>query len=132
MSAPDAFALSEANRNTLNDLRRSLELAEGFALFFARVNLPALRDRLISQLAAEMSPLGHVVPRVDLHPDESVLRLLLESTAAPEKGSLHICGLEHQMKHGVKHPRCSTISTWPVSISSPWDVRWSFGSGMTP
>jgi hypothetical protein len=80
-------------------------LAEGFTLLFARANLPALRDAIIARLAQDLETANHAIRRLDLEPGDSVLRVLLEARrAVPGGGSLHICGLEHQMSYGDRHP----------------------------
>lgn len=43
-------ALSADNLETLGHLRRAIELADGFALFLARCDLPFQRDDLIAWL----------------------------------------------------------------------------------
>jgi len=43
--------LSTENLATLGHLCRAIELADGFALFFTRCNLPSQRDDLIARLA---------------------------------------------------------------------------------
>ena len=102
--AEAAPPLETANEQALADLRRALELARGFTLLFARANLPALRDALISRLGAELALSGHTVRRLNLRPGDSVLRLLLETERDVDGGSLHVCSLEQQMEYGDESP----------------------------
>ncbi|HOV49104.1 MAG TPA: tetratricopeptide repeat protein, partial [Anaerolineae bacterium] len=89
--------LSPENQQVLETLQRALEMVEGFALYFARSNLPALSEALLAQLAAALGP-DRPVFRVDLAADENVLqRLLAEYERVPPGGSLHVFGLEQQM-----------------------------------
>lgn len=55
---PDAGGLSPDNAEALGRMVRALDLAEGFALFFARCNSPALRSNLILTATQQLAALG--------------------------------------------------------------------------
>lgn len=99
------LALLDDNAQTLRELSRALTLSEGFALFFARANLPLLRDTLISKLTKSLRAQDHMLRRLSLQPGDSVLRVLLTTQEAGLAGkSMHVCDLERLMPHGTNHP----------------------------
>ena len=75
--------LAPENISTLDRLVRSIDLAEGFALFFARCNVPALRSELMLVATQQLAALGVEIVEVAFE-DESAnvrerLRLALEA-----------------------------------------------------
>jgi tetratricopeptide (TPR) repeat protein len=81
-----AADLVPENISTLDRLVRSIDLAEGFALFFARCNVPVLRDELMLTATQKLAALGVEVVEVAFE-DEPVNvreRLRAALTAAGE------------------------------------------------
>ncbi len=83
-------------------LLRSLRRARGFALYFAVCNVPALRERLLQEIAARTGRPAHSIDlsewsKRDTLPDApAVLQSLLqESESLPGDGILLVSGLEY-------------------------------------
>ena len=75
--------LSADNLETLEHLRRALELADGFALFFARCDQPTQRDDLIAHLNALILQQGHLTRRLDVVPPAKGLLASLKNACRP-------------------------------------------------
>ena len=87
-----AAGLSPDNTLTLDRLVRSIDLAEGFALFIARCNVPVLRSELMLVAAQQLAALGVEVVEVAFE-DEAVNvreRLRAALAAADESASAPI------------------------------------------
>jgi len=119
--------LSPDNRETLEHLHRALELADGFALFFARCDQPAQRDDLIIHLDALLLQQGRLARRLDVvSPARSLLASLKSTCWATSDRSaqpsfraqarrrsrrslatlacVHVCGLEDALPSDDPHP----------------------------
>ncbi len=104
--AEPAGTLSAENLETLEHLCRAIELADGFALFFARCNLPSQRDDLVARLAVLLERLGISSRRMDVQPVHRGLLADLQAACKdiPYRGCLQVCGLERLMPYGDPHP----------------------------
>lgn len=70
------------NRSTLDRLVRSVDMAEGFALFFARCNVPALRSELILSARQQLAALGVEVIEVAFEDEPVNVRQQLRAALA--------------------------------------------------
>jgi len=101
--------LSGDNQETLEHLQRAIELADGFALFFARCDQPAQRDDLIAHLDALFPRQGRRARRLDVVPPATGLLAGLKSACrtTPDQAPptcVHICGLEDALSSDAPHP----------------------------
>jgi len=101
--------LSADNLETLEHLQRAIELADGFALFFARCDQPAQRDDLIVHLDALLAQQGRRARRLDVVPPATGLLAGLKSACrtTPNQAPptcVHICGLEDALPSDDPHP----------------------------
>jgi len=74
--------LAPENVSTLDRLVRSIDLAEGFALFFARCNAPALRGELILAATEQLAALGVDVVEVAFEDESANVRERLRAALA--------------------------------------------------
>ncbi len=104
--AEPAGTLSAENLKTLGHLRRAIGLADGFALFFARCNLPSQRDGLLARLAVLLERQSISSRRLNVAPPGDGLLRNLQATCdtAPGRNCAHVCGLERSMPYGDPHP----------------------------
>jgi len=91
--------LSAENLETLAYLHRAIELADDFALLFARCDQPAQRDVLIARLGERLSCEGHYARRLDVRPLSTSLLTALQAVCRPTSernrpACVHVCGLE--------------------------------------
>ncbi len=70
------------NASTLDRLVRSVDMAEGFALFFARCNVPAVRDALILDARQQLAALGVEVIEVAFEDEPINVRQQLRAALA--------------------------------------------------
>lgn len=104
-----AAILSDDNLETLQYLHRAIELADGFALFFARCDWPVQRDELIARLEERLARQGRAARRLDVVPPATGLLVGLRTACRVSSGSVppacvHVCGLEDALLPQVVHP----------------------------
>jgi hypothetical protein len=75
--------LSADNLETLEHLHRAIELADGFALFFACCDQPTQRDDLIAHLNALLLQQGRLARRLDVVPPAKGLLASLKNACRP-------------------------------------------------
>ena len=74
--------LAPENISTLDRLVRSIDLAEGFALFFARCNAPALRSELMLVATQQLAALGVEIVEVAFEDEPANVRERLRAALA--------------------------------------------------
>jgi hypothetical protein len=91
---------------TLGYLRRAIELADGFALLFARCDRAVQRDELIARLDRALTSGGLAPARLDVVPPAvGLLAGLRAACGGPTPPvCVHVCGLETAMPPGSEHP----------------------------
>ena len=79
--------LAPENISTLDRLVRSIDLAEGFALFFARCNVPVLREELTLTVTQQLAALGVEVVAVAFEDEPVNVRERLRAALAAAGGN---------------------------------------------
>lgn len=87
-------SLSVENQVELRALANMLRRAGGFALAFARVNHPALKERLIAELKAELPDMEIVEFRVDPAAEAGLVEQWREALGGRRPDALFVHGLE--------------------------------------
>ncbi len=83
---PLTTSLSGENIAALDRLVRAVDMAEGFALFFARCNVPGLSQQLIGRARQQLGALGVTVVEVPLEGGAVNLRARLRQVLQPPGG----------------------------------------------
>ena len=78
--------VSTENALTLDRMVRAVDLAEGFALFFARCNIPVLRDELMLVATQQLAALGVSVVEVAFEDEPANVRERLAAALAAAEG----------------------------------------------
>ncbi len=104
-----AGAPSAENLETMGHLQRAIELAQGFALFFACCDQPALRDDLIALMEERLARQGYRSRRLEVVPPAAGLLAGLKTVcriaeAGKRPACIHVCGLEEVLSPGVNQP----------------------------
>ena len=86
MLEPTDGGFSPENLATLDRLIRSVDLAEGFALFFARCNIPVLRRQLIDAATNRLASLGVSVIEIAFEEEIINLRTRLRGALLANRG----------------------------------------------
>ena len=73
-----AVSAEQENQQALDALERALRRADGFALYFMRCNLPALRRDALKHLGAQTSDTGRAIVEIDLEEPVTDLIAVLE------------------------------------------------------
>ncbi len=101
--------LNAADGDTLEYLRRALDLAEGFTLLYARCDQPRHRDQLIARLDELLAREGRSTRRLDVLPPGVDLLNRVRQVSRFAAGDdppacVHICGLEDALPPQDRHP----------------------------
>ena len=124
--------LAPENISTLDRLVRSIDLAEGFALFFARCNVPALRSELMLVATQQLAALGVEMVEVAFE-DESAnvrerLRLALEAADKDAKTPIPV---EIPARSNLL-PSPNRRPVTPLAANAPFSSPvWNMASPMT-